>query len=92
MCTTVALVGACGDDGGDDGDDGNDGGNEVTAIPIADARAQPEGTEVTVEGFVTVAPGIFESATFEKGFAIQDGEVGVYISTTELASVTLDQR
>lgn len=51
------------------------------AIPIADARALPLGTVVTVEGSVTVPSGTFESAgPQDLGFAIQDSTAGIYVS------------
>ena len=49
-------------------------------ISIADARALPLGTEVTVEGAVTVPSGAFVSSTFDQGFAIQDDSAGIYVS------------
>jgi DNA/RNA endonuclease YhcR with UshA esterase domain len=50
-------------------------------IPIADARALPLGTVVTVEGSVTVPSGSFTASTFDEGFAIQDETAGIYVST-----------
>jgi len=52
-------------------------------ISIADARNQPPGTIVTVEGSVTVPSGAFTSSTFDQGFAIQDETAGIYVSTSE---------
>lgn len=49
-------------------------------IDIAEARALPLGSIVTVKGTVTVASGVFESSTFDKGFAIQDKSGGIYVS------------
>lgn len=77
MCVIMALCTGC-------GDDGDDGG-----ASIAEARDLSEGTEATVEGFVTVAPGTFASATFEQGFAIQSGDVGIYVTTSTAAEVVL---
>jgi hypothetical protein len=51
-------------------------------ISIADARNQPLGTVVTVEGSVTVPSASFTSSTFDQGFAIQDATAGLYVSTT----------
>ena len=48
--------------------------------PIADARALPPGTVVTVEGAVTVPSGSFSSSTFDQGFAIEDATGGIYVS------------
>ena len=53
------------------------------ATSIADARSKPVGTQVTVDGFVTVAPGTFASATGEEGFAIQDDSAGIYVSLAQ---------
>jgi len=50
-------------------------------ISIADARNQPLGTVVTVEGSVTVPSASFTSSTFDQGFAIQDETAGIYVST-----------
>lgn len=52
----------------------------ASTIDIGDARALPLGSTVTVKGTVTVASGIFESSTFDKGFAIQDKSGGIYVS------------
>jgi len=49
-------------------------------ISIADARNEPLGTVVTVEGSVTVPSGSFASSTFDQGFAIQDETAGIYVS------------
>ena len=49
-------------------------------ISIAEARALPLGTAVTVEGAVTVPSGAFVSSTFDQGFAIEDDTAGIYIS------------
>jgi DNA/RNA endonuclease YhcR with UshA esterase domain len=51
----------------------------ANVISIAAARGQV-GQEVSVEGSVTVPSGTFESATFDKGFAIQDDTAGIYVS------------
>lgn len=49
-------------------------------VDIADARLLPPGTEVTVEGAVTVPSGAFASSTFDQGFALQDDTGGIYVS------------
>lgn len=51
------------------------------AIDIADARALPLGSTVTVAGAVTVPSGVFSSSTFDQGFAIQDRSGGIYVSS-----------
>src|SRR5689334_21322920 len=52
-------------------------------ISIAEARALPLGTVVTIDGSVTVASGAFSSSTFDQGFAIQDQTGGIYVSTND---------
>ncbi len=67
------------------------GGGEPALSTITEARAFAEGERATVEGFVTVAPGTFNSATGEQGFAIQDDKAGVYVSLPDLVDLPLDQ-
>lgn len=62
-------------------------GHSTTSI--SEARAKATGTEVTVEGTVTVAPGDFASATGDQGFAVQDSSGGVYVTITEKQSFGL---
>ena len=50
------------------------------AISIAQARALPLGTVVTVDGSVTTPSGAFESSFFDKGFGLQDKSAGIYVS------------
>jgi len=52
----------------------------AVTIPIADARALPLGTTVTVEGSVTVPSGAYTSSTFDQGFGVQDATAGIYVS------------
>ena len=66
------------------------GGGEPALSTITEARAFAEGERATVEGFVTVAPGTFNSATGEQGFAIQDDTAGVYVSLPDLLDLPLD--
>lgn len=58
------------------------GAANAATIPIADARDLPLGTEVTVQGVVTVPSAAFTSSTFDRGFALQDATAGIYVSTT----------
>jgi len=51
------------------------------AISIAQARALPPGTVVTVEGLVSTPSGAFESSFFDKGFGLQDLTAGIFISS-----------
>jgi DNA/RNA endonuclease YhcR with UshA esterase domain len=50
------------------------------AISIAQARALPLGTVVTVDGSVTTPSGAFESSFFDVGFGLQDKSAGIYVS------------
>lgn len=52
-------------------------------ITIAEARALPLGTVVTIDGAITVPSGAFSSSTFDQGFAIQDRTGGIYISVPD---------
>jgi DNA/RNA endonuclease YhcR with UshA esterase domain len=61
-------------------------------ISIADARDLPLGTEVTVQGVVTVPTAAFTSSTFDRGFALQDATAGIYVSTTFDAGLNLLRR
>lgn len=65
--------------------------NAVT-LSIADARDEPLGTIVTVQGTVTVPTAAFTSSTFDRGFAIQDATAGIYVSTTFDPGLNLLQR
>ena len=47
---------------------------------IAQARAMPLGTVVTIEGTVTTPSGVFASSFFDEGFAIQDTTAGIFVS------------
>lgn len=57
------------------------GAADAATIPIADARDLPLGTEVTVQGFVTVPSAAFVSSTFDRGFALQDATAGIQVNT-----------
>ncbi|RKH74789.1 DNA-binding protein [Corallococcus aberystwythensis] len=52
-------------------------------LSIDDARSRANGSEVTVEGAVTVPPGAFSSALGDEGFAIQDDTGGLYVKLEE---------
>lgn len=54
-----------------------------SATPISEARALDTGAKATIEGFVSVPPGDFESAMGDNGFALQDSSGGVYVKMTE---------
>lgn len=59
------------------------GGSPSTALPITEARSSADGTQVTVEGYVTVAPGTFVSAMSNEGFALQDATGGIYVKLAQ---------
>ena len=50
------------------------------AATIAEARAMPLGTVVTIEGTVTTPSGVFASSFFDEGFAVQDATAGIFVS------------
>jgi uncharacterized protein YdeI (BOF family) len=52
-------------------------------LPVSKARAESSGTVVTVEGTVSVAPGLFSSAMEDQGFAVQDASGGIYVKMAE---------
>lgn len=61
-------------------------------ISIADARSEPPGTIVTVEGSVTVPSGDFASSTFDQGFVIEDETGGIYVSTSDNLNLNFHRR
>lgn len=61
-------------------------------ITIAEARSQPLGTVVTIDGVVTVPSGAFSSSTFDQGFAIQDRTGGIYVSVPNNNGLALRQQ
>ncbi|RKG77148.1 DNA-binding protein [Corallococcus exercitus] len=61
-------------------------------LSIADARSRTNGSEVTVEGAVTVPPGAFVSAMGDEGFALQDDTGGIYVKMAEKQSFGLGAR
>ncbi len=65
---------------------------QARPMSIADARALPLGSTVTLRGSVTVPSAAFESGTFDKGFGIQDRSGGIYVSiATDLGLDLRDQ-
>ncbi|MCP3804789.1 hypothetical protein NLX83_36540 [Allokutzneria sp. A3M-2-11 16] len=68
----------------------------LTAAPavhtVAEARALPLGTTVTVEGTATTPSGVFESSFYDKGFALQDRSAGIYVKTAENLGVRPGRR
>lgn len=65
------------------GSEGDDEGGDAT-IDIADARQLEVDEMATISGHVTVAPGTFNSAMGDQGFAIQDDAAGIYVSVPDL--------
>lgn len=53
------------------------------ATPLSEARTRDNGTQVTVEGYVTVQPGAFVSAMGNEGFALQDSTGGIYVKLAQ---------
>ena len=49
-------------------------------LTIAEARAMPLGTVVTLQGTVTTPSGVFASSFFDEGFAVQDETAGIFVS------------
>jgi hypothetical protein len=71
----------------------NDSVHSATrTITIAEARSMPLGTEVTIDGSVTVPSGAFSSSTFDQGFAIQDRTGGIYVSVPDNLGFELRQQ
>ena len=68
------------------------GAADPKTITIAEARALPLGTIVTIDGVVTVPSGAFSSSTFDQGFAIQDRTAGIYVSTNDNLGFALRQQ
>ena len=62
---------------------------EVSADSIAAARAQAIGTTVTVVGTATTPSGVFESSFYDKGFGLQSGNSGIYISDPNNSGIAL---
>jgi uncharacterized protein YdeI (BOF family) len=68
-------------------------GRPALAAPlsIGQARQMPDGIEVTVTGRVTVTSGQFESASFDRGFALQDSAGGIYVSTNQVTDLQVGE-
>jgi hypothetical protein len=62
------------------------------ATTIAEARALAGKTETTVEGTVTVAPGVLESSSGDKGFVIQDETAGIYVIVTSPVDLAVGKK
>lgn len=92
----AVLLAGCGDDGNttttssSSSSSSSSGGESV--ISIADARALADGSTATVEGYVTVTSGTFNSANGDQGFVIQDATGGVYVGIADMVAFPLDQK
>src|SRR5690349_23966918 len=72
LLTLSVVLAAC--------DPGSEG---PKTTPISEARGRANGTQVTVEGHVTVQPGAFASAMGNEGFALQDNTGGIYVKLAQ---------
>jgi uncharacterized protein YdeI (BOF family) len=79
--TLAAVLAGCSDDEED--------GQLPRPIAIAEARTRPNGDEVTLQGYITVPPGAFNSGTGENGFAIQDDTGGIYVQLDQKLNIGL---
>lgn len=86
VTTCVLATTACGSD------EESPAPDEEVAVAISEARGLAEGSTATVDGVVTVAPGTFNSATGEQGFALQDDTGGIYVSLPDALDLGLDTR
>ena len=83
LLVTLLLVGSLGCEPSDPID-------QPDPLPaLSTIRDAVAGTEMTVEGYISVAPGTFESSTGEVGFAIQDFSSGVYIQVSSALALDL---
>lgn len=73
LLLTLSVLAACDDSGSE----------QPKATPITEARNRDNGTQVTVEGYVTVPPGAFASALGNEGFALQDNTGGIYVKLAQ---------
>jgi DNA/RNA endonuclease YhcR with UshA esterase domain len=62
---------------------GNSTPEPSKSTPVTQARTRDNGTQVTVEGYVSVRPGAFVSAMGNEGFALQDTTGGIYVKLAE---------
>jgi uncharacterized protein YdeI (BOF family) len=60
-------------------------------LPIEQARQQPDGTAVIIEGIITVPSGRFASSNLDQGFALQDDSGGIYISTDQQTGLEMGE-
>ena len=59
---------------------------------IANSKTMPLGTQVTIEGVVTLASGSFRSSFSDFGFQVQDKTSGTYISVKSDLHLTVGQK
>ncbi|HYO64983.1 MAG TPA: DNA-binding protein [Archangium sp.] len=60
--------------------------------PLSQARENANGSTVTIEGTVSVAPGTFVSAMGDEGFALQDESGGIYVKVAQKLGFGLNAR
>jgi DNA/RNA endonuclease YhcR with UshA esterase domain len=89
--TSTSAGGGSGTTSSDSSSASSGTGGSAAVSTITEARALAEGATATVEGYVTVVPGTFNSATGDQGFAIQDDGAGIYVGLTDLIDLPLDQ-
>lgn len=68
------------------------GQGKPPVISIADAKKLSLGSEITIEGVVTVASGTFRSSFSDEGFQVQDKTSGMYITIKTDLHLTVGQR
>ena len=61
----------------------------VAVNSIELVRSLPIGAEVTVSGIATTSSGDFESSFYDKGFGLQSGNSGIYVSDPDNSVVTV---
>ncbi|WP_224362929.1 DNA-binding protein [Hyalangium versicolor] len=72
VLVVILALSGCGDDE-----------QQPKVTPIQEARGKADGSTVTIEGAVSVAPGTFVSAMGDEGFALQDSSGGIYVKLAE---------
>ena len=87
-CIAACALLGCGSDDGDS----DPGPTGSTPTAIGEARGLPADTEVTIEGVVTVSPGVYNSSLGDLGFGVQDQSGGVYVSIAEVVDAEVGDR
>lgn len=84
----ISLLVGC----GDDSKTAAQAPPDTDLTTIAEARAKKLGELAKVEGYVSVAPAVFYSATGDLGFAIQDETAGIYINVYDTIPAPLGSK